>query len=151
MFIPPLAIAVSPSIIIPAVNTPATITGTAFFGSRSKKFAISEPIHAPVPGTGIATNRNTPNSVAFFSFSLSAIFLVAFSVAQSIIFFNILIFPNKLNIGLMNFTMKYTGKIFPIKLMANASKYDKWNVSTPIGIAPLSSIIGTILTINVTK
>ena len=42
--------------IIPAVKTPDIIAGTAFLGGTSRKFAISDPVHAPVPGSGIATN-----------------------------------------------------------------------------------------------
>lgn len=92
--------------IIPAVNTPKTIGGIAFLGDRSKKFAISDPVHAPVPGSGTATNRYTPRIVAFWSFLLSAIFFVAFSVAQSMMTLNIFILLSKSNIGLINFTIK---------------------------------------------
>ena len=97
------------------------IGGIAFLGGTSKKFAISEPIHAPVPGSGIATNRNKPSATKFCNLSLSSIFLVALSVAQSIIFFNGFHLPKKSNSGLIYFTIKYTGNIFPIKLHRKAS------------------------------
>ena len=62
-WIPPLATAVIERTIIPAASTPATIGGIAFLGGKFKKFAISEPTHAPVPGKGIATNKNNPIAV----------------------------------------------------------------------------------------
>ena len=58
--IPPFATAVKVSTMIPAVRTPTIIGGIAFFGDKSKKFAINEPTQAPVPGSGTATNRNKP-------------------------------------------------------------------------------------------
>lgn len=48
---------------MPAHKTPAAITGKAFFIGNFKKFAINEPVHAPVPGSGIATNKNNPRDV----------------------------------------------------------------------------------------
>ena len=53
------------STINPAVNTPNTKGNQAFFNGTCKKFAINEPTHAPVPGKGIATNRNKPKAVKF--------------------------------------------------------------------------------------
>ena len=40
---------VSPSIIHPAVSTPSTTAGRAFFSRMSKKAAAREPVQAPVP------------------------------------------------------------------------------------------------------
>ena len=61
--IPPKEMAVTARTIIPAVKTPITIGGIAFLGGKFKKFAISEPTQAPVPGSGIATNKNRPSAV----------------------------------------------------------------------------------------
>ena len=41
--------------IIPAVTTPKAKGKKAFLGGKSKKFAIKEPVQAPVTGKGIAT------------------------------------------------------------------------------------------------
>ena len=56
---------VASNIIEPAVSTPKTKGITAFLNGTCKKFAIREPTHAPVPGIGIATNRNNPKAVKF--------------------------------------------------------------------------------------
>ena len=80
--------AVSVRIIIPAAITPAIIGGIAFFGGRSKKFAINEPTQAPVPGNGTETNKKRPKAAKFCNLGLFSIFLVAFSDAQSIIILN---------------------------------------------------------------
>ena len=108
--------AVKVSTMIPAAKTPATIGGIAFFGGKSKKFAISEPTQAPVPGSGIATNINKPKAAKFCNLSLSSIFFVALSDAQSITILKGFHLPKKSNKGLINLTIKYTGMIFPIKL-----------------------------------
>lgn len=47
---------------IPAITTPQKITGTAFLSRRSISAAISDPVHAPVPGSGIATNSRSPHA-----------------------------------------------------------------------------------------
>ena len=69
--IPPLATAVIDKTIIPAVSTPIMIGGIAFLGGKFKKLAIREPTQAPVPGSGIATNRNSPSETAFCNFLFS--------------------------------------------------------------------------------
>ena len=45
-------------IITPARTTPQTIANTLFLKSKSSKLAAKVPVHAPVPGTGIPTNKN---------------------------------------------------------------------------------------------
>ena len=119
--IPPLAIAVNVRTIKPAAKTPATIGGIAFLGGKSKKFAINEPTQAPVPGNGIATKINKPKAAKFCSLSLSSIFFVALSEAQSITILKGFHLPKKSNRGLINFTIKYTGIILPIKLQIKDS------------------------------
>ena len=46
---------------MPAVNTPSAITGNDFFTCMSKASATNAPVHAPVPGRGIATKRYNPH------------------------------------------------------------------------------------------
>ena len=45
-------------IIIPAAITPSEIAIILFLKSRSSILAAKVPVQAPVPGTGIATNKN---------------------------------------------------------------------------------------------
>ena len=82
------------------------IGGIAFLGFKSRKFAISEPTQAPVPGSGIATNANKAKLTAVCNFLFSAICLFAFSVAKSIIFLKGFHLPKKSNKGLIYLTMK---------------------------------------------
>ena len=49
---------------IPAVKTPIANGKKAFLGGKSKKFAINEPVHAPVAGRGIATKIYKAKKVA---------------------------------------------------------------------------------------
>ena len=43
-----------------AKNTPSKTARKVFFLSISKTDAIRDPVHAPVPGSGIPTNNTTP-------------------------------------------------------------------------------------------
>ena len=43
-----------------AKNTPASTAKNVFFLSISKTHAISYPVQAPVPGSGIPTNNTIP-------------------------------------------------------------------------------------------
>ena len=45
-------------IIIPAKITPRTIAIQLFLKSKSNKLAAKVPVQAPVPGSGIPTNKN---------------------------------------------------------------------------------------------
>ena len=45
-------------IIMPAKTTPAIIAITLFLKSISNKLAAKVPVQAPVPGSGIPTNKN---------------------------------------------------------------------------------------------
>ena len=47
------------SMMSPAESTPARIAMTVFLKSRFKMLAARVPVQAPVPGIGIATNRNS--------------------------------------------------------------------------------------------
>ena len=46
--------------IIPAARTPMAIVINDFFLSRLSKIASNDPVQAPVPGSGIPTNKNRP-------------------------------------------------------------------------------------------
>ena len=43
---------------IPASKTPPKTEKTVFLKYRSKILAANVPVHAPVPGIGIPTNKN---------------------------------------------------------------------------------------------
>ena len=61
------------SIRIVANNTPRKIARDAFFISNSNREAMSAPVHAPVPGSGIPTKaRRKANSRIFKQKSNSA-------------------------------------------------------------------------------
>ena len=51
------------NIMSPATSTPAMIEITVFLKSSFKILAAKVPVQAPVPGIGIATNRNNANYV----------------------------------------------------------------------------------------
>ena len=51
---------------IPAAKTPKHIIGKATFLFIPRTVATIAPVHAPVPGRGIATKTNSPNA-AYFS------------------------------------------------------------------------------------
>ena len=45
----------------PAMATPRKMTGTARFKRILSTAAMSAPVHAPVPGSGMATNSSSPH------------------------------------------------------------------------------------------
>jgi len=103
--------------------------------------ATSEPVHAPVTGSGIATKSIKPNS-SYFSTIL--LFFSALLVRK---------LKNPLKTGsfsssfLTGFRKRSTGKT-GIKLKKTAMKYIRkgfcFNTAIPMGIPPLSSKMGTI-------
>ena len=75
---PRFNIPVSTSIImIPDTIIPQKIAGKAYLKRISSSAAIIEPVHAPVVGSGMATNRKIPIALAFIS--PSAFFLALVS------------------------------------------------------------------------
>ncbi|MPN42900.1 hypothetical protein SDC9_190458 [bioreactor metagenome] len=58
---------------MPAIKTPLAIMGKHFLIRMSVRAAISAPVHAPVPGNGIATNISKPQSRQRFTLSLCRI------------------------------------------------------------------------------
>ena len=52
-------------IIIPAITTPIAAAKKDFFLSIFNMAAIKHPVHAPVPGSGIPTNKTKPQNPYF--------------------------------------------------------------------------------------
>ena len=52
---------VSMVMMLPAMATPSRMTGTARFRRISSTAAMSAPVHAPVPGSGMATKSSSPH------------------------------------------------------------------------------------------
>ena len=50
-----------------AIIIPVRIASEDFLISISSKEAIREPVHAPVPGSGIPTNSVSPQNSYFFT------------------------------------------------------------------------------------
>ena len=126
--------------ITPAVSTPSSIIGKAFFSLSPRSADIREPVHAPVPGRGIATRMNSP-SISYFSIT-SILFSARFSSFSAIPARNLLFFFIQSNILRTNRMINGTGSIFPMTLTASTPKYGR-PFATPYGIAPLSSSTGS--------
>ena len=58
------------AIITEARNTPKVAASQDCFLSKLRSAAINEPVHAPVPGRGMPTNRSNPQKDALRIFSL---------------------------------------------------------------------------------
>ena len=54
-------------IIIPANSTPSVTAEILVLKSRFKKLATNVPVHAPVPGSGIPTNKSKAKNRPLFS------------------------------------------------------------------------------------
>ena len=93
-----------------AIIMPQKIAREDFLISISRRDAISDPVHAPVPGSGIPTNSISPQNSYFFTWSL---FLIALSSnfitspRKSFVFFK------TLKICLINNRINGIGIIFP--------------------------------------
>lgn len=61
--------AVKADTIIPAHKTPSIIEGKAYFGFMLNNKAMTEPVHAPVTGKGIATKIANPIAPYFITCS----------------------------------------------------------------------------------
>ena len=82
-------------IITPLENTPNAITIIEGINLSRSVAAIKEPVHAPVPGIGIATKRNIPHSsyfpiLAAFSSAFFMVFIQKFCIENCLDFFLIL-------------------------------------------------------------
>ena len=114
-----------------------------FFSFISSIAAISAPVQAPVPGSGIATKINNPQNAYFCTVSdlLFALFSRRVTSPSSLGIFSRI----KANIFLMNIIINGTGIRFPI-IETNITAQKGSPMPTPMGIAPRSSITGTIET-----
>ena len=109
---------VAESTITPASNTPKQIAISASFRRISRMPATSAPVHAPVPGNGIATNRQSPHR-RYFVTSLP-LMCALFSI-RSMIAPHIGCLRSQVNTCRMKSTINGTGIIFPTKLAKNSS------------------------------
>nr|AIF26451.1 hypothetical protein [uncultured bacterium fosmid pJB23D10] len=128
--------------IIVAITIPTSSAAIAFLISISSKAAMSEPIHAPVPGIGIPTNNTSPRNSPFESAEL---FFIALASSFSISLWKSFVFPIHLNIFLMKRRIKGIGIIFPTTQIGIATLISKFkNLAT--NNPALSSRIGIIET-----
>ena len=95
---------------IAAKMIPIKIARDAFLISNSNKEAIREPVHAPVPGSGIPTNSNRKINSPF---STPLDFFAALSSNLYTKFFKILCFFINSKIFLINNRINGIGRIFP--------------------------------------
>lgn len=96
---------------IAAKMIPIKIARDAFLISNSNKEAIREPVHAPVPGSGIPTNSNRKINSPF---STPLDFFAALSSNLYTNFFIMLCFFINSKIFLINNKMNGIGIIFPM-------------------------------------
>jgi hypothetical protein len=127
-------------IIIPAVITPSEMLGNEYLNLISKSDAASAPDHAPVPGSGMATNRNSPNALYLIILALFASVLLS---SFSAILRSSFVFLSHAIIGLENQRINGIGNKFPITAIMYVVKVSSPKAA-PTGIAPLSSISGNI-------
>ena len=125
----------------PAAATPANIDMNACFLLMSNNAATRAPVHAPVPGRGIATNTKSPHAAYFSIFErfFSAFSYIAFDILEN----NFIEQPRiHFNTALTQKSITGTGRQFPIILTINVVCQGS-PIPVPIGIAPRSSIRGT--------
>ena len=128
-----------------AMRTPSAMAGNACFRRISNTAATSEPVHAPVPGSGIATRMHRPSSSYFFSrSSFAAAFFSSRDTSRSR---NALFFLSHSNARRVKRIRNGTGKRFPIIAVINTIQKGR-PAATPTGIAPRSSNTGTIASPN---
>ena len=132
-------------IIIPAVITPPVIAASASRNLKSRKLAISAPVHAPVPGRGIATKRNSPKLAYFVTFSL---FFSTLRSRNSGNHESAFVFYSQLHTGVISHSINGTGSRFPITDTINEG-ISGISSANATGTAPLSSIIGSIEIISI--
>ena len=124
------------------MQSPSKIAGTDFFKSTSNKEATKEPVHAPVPGSGIPTNKTSPQNSYRFIWSLFPIALLSsFSISGQ----NSFVFFNHLKICLIKSRINGIGIKFPIIQITIACVIGIFK-SVAKSSPPRSSRIGTIET-----
>ena len=108
---PRFNIPVSTSIImIPDTIIPQKIAGKAYLKRISSSAAIIEPVHAPVVGSGMATNRKIPIALAFISPSAFLLALVSSQFAGRL---NSFVFLSRFTTGRNSKRMNGTTKKLP--------------------------------------
>lgn len=129
-----------------AVRTPIAIDGNALLSCMSSIAAIRAPVHAPVPGSGIATNIIKPQNwyLRTCSFLLSALSSKCLTMRASLS----LLLCIHLKILRINSIMKGIGTRLPITDTIKASGIGSPAI-TPAGIAARSSSTGTMAIKNV--
>ena len=120
--------------------------GKASFTFMSIIAAMREPVHAPVPGRGMATKRNRPQKAYFFTVSILP--MARFSSRVTRLSSQRLFVRSQAKIFLMNTMINGTGTRFP--MIATGIAHQKGRpCATAIGIAPRSSTTGTMEIRNV--
>lgn len=119
-----------------------TAESKAFQNLRSITAAASEPVHAPVIGSGIPTKIATPQNPYF---SILSLFFSAFCKSQFANLFKNLTREreNHRITRLISNKIKGTGKRLPRKQIIKFCHHGSPNAA-PSGIAPRSSMIGII-------
>ncbi len=98
--------------IVVASSRPMITAQKAFFLSTFSRQAMSEPVQAPVPGSGMPTKSTSPQNSAFLIFSLFPIdraSIFSTSGRKSFVVFS------QLKIGVMKSRMKGTGMMLPMR------------------------------------
>ena len=124
----------------PDKSTPMAMATKAFLTLISNKDAATQPVHAPVIGNGIATNKMSP--IAPYLRTSSALFSVRLNIYSKNLR-QIFHFLKTRQTGSKNISKGSTG----IKLPMTASTKvfsTGWFIERATGIVPLNSFIGNI-------
>ncbi len=116
--------------IMPAVNTPKMMGGSASFSLMRKAEATSAPVQPPVPGNGTATNTKSPS---FLCFATDSLFALAFFSKCSTIFFSRVFFKTA-KILSINSNMNGRGSRLPMTQIGKA--YSQFTLSRLAAMSP---------------
>ncbi len=118
------------------------MAGNAFLNRIPKSAAISAPVHAPVPGSGIPTKIRSPQNSYF---SMLALLLMAFVSSFSTMGLNFFVPFIQSKILVINSNIKGIGNRLPIMQIGTACHFCTSKKGGPAASSPpLSSKIGTI-------
>ena len=132
-------------IITVAMQIPMMTAGNAFLNFTPRSAAMSEPVHAPVPGSGIPTNNTSPQNSYF---SIWSFFFIAFASSLSTSGFKCFVPFIQLKIGVIRSRINGTGIIFPRIHNGIAFATGTPRSGPATRSAPRSSRIGIIEIIN---
>ena len=104
-----------------ASNTPQMIAGNALRNFTPTREAISAPVHAPVPGSGIPTNSKSPQNSYF---SIWSLFFIALASIRSTKGFKCFVPFIQLKIGVISNRINGIGIRFPICLLYTSDAAD---------------------------